>query len=464
MIDMKEQLRELPKMTHILERDSIKKWTNRLSQLYVKKHINYVLEAMRDKILNTEEPVDTSVNIIEKKVIQLLETKTTPSLCKVINATGTALHTNLGRALLDEKIFEEMKNISTRYNNLEYQLDYGQRGSRYSHVENILTDITGAEAALVVNNNAAAVMLLLTATVPGSEVLVSRGELVEIGGSFRIPDVIESVGATLKEVGATNKTHIRDYEEAITEATGALLRVHTSNYRIVGFSQTPDDNEIISLARRYNIPAFNDLGSGLLIDLQSLGLPYEPIISEVIKAGYDVVSFSGDKLLGGPQAGILVGKRKYIDKLKKHPLLRALRVDKLTISALESVLSRYLQPDTVFKSIPLLKILNQSEEILKEKAKLLSREINNLNIGYHAKVVQGYSQVGGGAYPGVTLSTSVVEVKHDHYSDYELERWLRLSEGHIITRVSNECVQFDVRTLLKGDIQTIVNVLYEIAK
>lgn len=457
---MQEKLSQLPKMDELLEEMAIAPWFEVFDRSYVKSCLNEALSQVRQAILAGED-VDIShsavVAIAERKLIA----KKRPNLRPVINATGTALHTNLGRALLSDKAVEATQRVNARYSNLEYNVEAGDRGSRYAHIEDLLKELTGAEAALVVNNNAAAVMLLLTATTQGQEVLISRGELVEIGGSFRVPDVIESVGARLKEVGATNKTHLRDYERAITEETGALLRVHTSNYRVVGFSQVPDDKDLVALAHQHDLPAFNDLGSGLLIDLQPLGLPREPLVSEVIAAGYDVVSFSGDKLLGGPQAGILVGTKQYIDQLKRHPLLRALRVDKMTLAGLEATLQAYLKPEQAMKDIPLLQMLGQSEEKLAHKAQTLADDIRALDKGYQVNMIEGQSQVGGGAFPEARLATHLVEISHPDYSESTLEQKLRQAEFPIIARTSDGKVQFDVRTLLEADSGKICQALVE---
>lgn len=457
---MQEKLSQLPKMDELLEDVTIAPWFEVFDRSYVKNCLNEALNQVRQAILVGED-VDIShsavVAIAERKLIA----KKRPNLRPVINATGTALHTNLGRALLSDKAVEATQRVNARYSNLEYNVEAGDRGSRYAHIEDLLKELTGAEAALVVNNNAAAVMLLLTATTQGQEVLISRGELVEIGGSFRVPDVIESVGARLKEVGATNKTHLRDYERAITEETGALLRVHTSNYRVVGFSQVPDDKDLVALAHQHDLPAFNDLGSGLLIDLQPLGLPREPLVSEVVAAGYDVVSFSGDKLLGGPQAGILVGTKQYIDQLKRHPLLRALRVDKMTLAGLEATLQAYLKPEQAMKDIPLLQMLGQSEEKLARKAQMLADDIRALDKGYQVNMIEGQSQVGGGAFPEARLTTHLVEISHPDYSESTLEQKLRQAEFPIIARTSDGKVQFDVRTLLEADSGKICQALVE---
>lgn len=457
---MQEKLSQLPKMDELLEDVAIVPWFEVFDRSYVKNCLNEALNQVRQAILAGED-VDISHSAVVAIAERKLTAKKRPNLRPMINATGTALHTNLGRALLSDKAVEATQRVNARYSNLEYNVEAGERGSRYAHIEDLLKELTGAEAALVVNNNAAAVMLLLTATTQGQEVLISRGELVEIGGSFRVPDVIESVGARLKEVGATNKTHLRDYERAITEETGALLRVHTSNYRVVGFSQVPDDKDLVALAHQHDLPAFNDLGSGLLIDLQRLGLPREPLVSEVVAAGYDVVSFSGDKLLGGPQAGILVGTKQYIDQLKRHPLLRALRVDKMTLAGLEATLQAYLKPEQAMKDIPLLQMLGQSEENLARKAQTLADDIRALDKGYQVNIIEGQSQVGGGAFPEARLATHLVEISHPDYSESTLEQKLRQAEFPIIARTSDGKVQFDVRTLLEADSGKICQALVE---
>lgn len=457
---MQEKLSQLPKMNELLEDVAVAPWFEVFDRSYVKNYLNEALNQVRQAILAGED-VDISHSAVVAIAERKLTAKKRPNLRPMINATGTALHTNLGRALLSDKAVEATQRVNARYSNLEYNVEAGERGSRYAHIEDLLKELTGAEAALVVNNNAAAVMLLLTATTQGQEVLISRGELVEIGGSFRVPDVIESVGARLKEVGATNKTHLRDYERAITEETGALLRVHTSNYRVVGFSQVPDDKDLVALAHQHDLPAFNDLGSGLLIDLQPLGLPREPLVSEVVAAGYDVVSFSGDKLLGGPQAGILVGTKQYIDQLKRHPLLRALRVDKMTLAGLEATLQAYLKPEQAMKDIPLLQMLGQSEENLARKAQTLADDIRALDKGYQVNMIEGQSQVGGGAFPEARLATHLVEISHPDYSESTLEQKLRQAEFPIIARTSDGKVQFDVRTLLEADSGKICQALVE---
>lgn len=459
---MKDQLRQLPKMDDLLADEAIQKWQETFTKDLIKAVCNQVLDSLRQAILDGQSPslsLDRVISLVDEE----LTDRASLSFDRVVNATGTVLHTNLGRAILSKPSLESLKAKAEGYSNLEYNLQAGQRGSRYSHVEDLLCELTGAEAALVVNNNAAGVLLLLTALLANQEVLVSRGQLVEIGGSFRIPDIISSVGARLKEVGATNKTHLKDYEAAIGEETGAILKVHTSNYRVIGFSEAPSDQALVDLAHRKQLPIFNDLGSGLLLDLQALGLPYEPTVQESIQAGYDVVTFSGDKLLGGPQAGILLGKTKYIEQLKNHPLLRALRVDKFTIAALEMTLQAYRKPQQAFETIPSLQLLSQGPDQLHAKAEALKDKIEGLNGPYTVDLVPGQSQVGGGAYPEARLATSLVEISHQTMTESQLERALRLSQDHIIARIADGKVQVDVRTLLEGDLDRIVRVLSQIS-
>ena len=330
-----------------------------------------------------------------------------PSLRGVINATGIVLHTNLGRACLSDRALAAARGVSQGYSTLEYDLTAGERGQRYAHVEPLLCRLTGAEAAMVANNNAAAVLLILSALTAGGEVITSRGELVEIGGSFRMPDVMAACGAVLREVGSTNKTHLSDYANAISEQTRALLKVHTSNYRIVGFTESVSPAALAELGRSRSIPVIEDLGSGCLVDLAPLGLRDEPTVQASVKAGVDVLSFSGDKLLGGPQAGIIVGKRRCIDLLKRHPLARALRVDKLTLAALEATLQAYVD-GTALQEIPVLSMLAQTPEELRQRAESLCRRMGES--GVTAEVVSTENPVGGGAVPTQTLHSFAVAV------------------------------------------------------
>ncbi len=455
---MKEKLSQLPSVDVLLSRDDISQWEESYERDLLKEQVKKVLDDIRQNLL-ADVDQDVSEEAVAARIIQQIEGDYQSSLYPTINATGTVLHTNLGRALLADEVVEEMEKVADSFTNLEYDIDQGQRGSRYVHIQEILRELTGAEDALVVNNNAAAVLLILTAFAKNKEVLISRGELVEIGGSFRVPDVIESTGAHLYEVGSTNKTHIQDYENGIHEETGALLRVHTSNYRVIGFTEKVSDKDFVNLAKKYDLPVFNDLGSGLLIDLQKIGLSYEPTVGEMIEAGYDLVSFSGDKLLGGPQAGIIVGKKAYIDELKKTPMLRALRMDKVTIAGLEATLRLYLNPEKAIKKIPTLRLINLSQEENKKRAEVLKEKILACNSDFELAVEEGFSQVGGGSYPGEQLPTALLRIEHPEVDEATLERRIRLNEDHIIGRINDGAVYFDLRTLFERDFERIAEAL-----
>lgn len=454
---MREKLRELPSVNELLQHSKLQPAFESFNYEWVKEQVQEEIDNTRSSILAGNDVSVVDDEMIER-VLENLARLSQSSLRAVINGTGTILHTNLGRALLSEPAVDAMVNVAKQYNNLEYSIEEGQRGTRYEHIESIISQLTGAESALLVNNNAAAVMLILTTFTQGKEVLISRGELVEIGGSFRIPDVITSGGAKLREVGSTNKTHIRDYQVGINEETGAIIRVHTSNYRVVGFTDKVSDQELVDLAQQHDIPVFNDLGSGLLVDLQEYGLSYEPTVEEMIQVGYDLVSFSGDKLLGGPQAGIIAGKKKYIDQLKKHPLLRALRSDKFTIAALEATLMSYFNLDKALEEIPTLKMITVTQEDLKVKADKLAELINNSK-GFDATVEKGTSQIGGGSYPEEHIPTFLVSVSHEICNEAQLEYGLRLGETPIICRIKEGKIQFDVRTIKEEDFQVIVKSL-----
>ena len=370
--------RSIPKVDVLLENQDI-------VTLIENHHRDVVVDVIReeiDKLRNFIKEND-DINLIEEKINNLIEnikisTEKVYSynIKKVINGTGTILHTNLGRAIISKKHADYLSEVVTSYSNLEYNLEEGRRGERYSHFEKLICKITGAEAAMAVNNNAAAVMLVLSSMAAEREVIVSRGELVEVGGKFRIPDVMKSSNAHLVEIGTTNKTHLEDYEDAISENTGAFLKVHTSNFKILGFTESVSIEELCKLGREKDIPVIEDIGSGVLIDLSKYGLEYEPTVQDSIKAGVDVVSFSGDKLLGGPQAGIIVGKKKYIDKMKKNPLTRAFRIDKFTATILEMIFHEYLNEEDAIKNIPVLSLI--TKELLKTMQLSLYFQHNHL--------------------------------------------------------------------------------------
>ena len=413
---------KIPKVDQLLDNDKIKKLLEKNSKNLVMECIHEELNHVRNMISKKENEdlilkyIENLSSNIEKKLNYKKEFK----LKKVINATGVVIHTNLGRSALNEEIFNNVKNVSIGYSNLEYDLEKGTRGSRYSHLTDSIKKITAAEDCIVVNNNAAAVMLILSTMAKGKNVITSRSELVEIGGSFRIPDVCRESGAELKEVGTTNKTHLSDYENAIDENTAALFKVHQSNFKIFGFTESVSSVEMKSLKEKYNIPIIEDLGSGVLIDLSKYGLTHEPTVQECIQNGVDVVSFSGDKLLGGVQAGIIVGKKEYIDKMKKNQLTRALRVDKFTISALEVVFSYYIDENIAIKKIPTLNMLTISSSDLYEKAKKLINSFDK-NDEFSFDIIDIYSEVGGGSLPTQNLPSKAVRVFSKSFSENDLE-------------------------------------------
>lgn len=369
------------------------------------------------------------------------------------------------------KAQEAIQDIAGNYSNLELDLSTGERGSRYDHITELLVKLTGAEGALVVNNNAGAVLLALAALAKDREVIVSRGQLVEIGGSFRIPEVMEQSGAKLVEVGATNKTHPRDYENAITDNTGLLLKVHTSNYRVVGFTRETSSEELVSIGRKFDLPVMEDLGSGFLVNLRDFGIGDEPTVQECIASGMDIVTFSGDKLLGGPQAGIIVGKKIYIDRIKKHPLTRALRVDKLTLAALEATLREYIEPEKALDNIPTLNMLRISLAELDQRAEKLVQELttrisDHINEEVRKSItiekIDGNSQVGGGALPTTNLQTKLAAVSIENLSLNEIAAKLRDKRPAVLVRIHDNKILVDLRTLLENEITITADLIAEV--
>jgi len=451
---MKELLRKIPKVDDLLRNPALSESLAQYGDHAVTAAIRSELDDLRRMILSGEITAVPEQDTLCRQIILRAQRACLPSFRRVINGTGILLHTNLGRACLSEKAAKAVYEASKAYSNLEFDLETGRRGSRYSHVEGILCRLTGAESALVVNNNAAAVLLVLSALTQGGQVIVSRGELVEIGGSFRIPEIMESCGAQLKEVGATNKTHLRDYESAISESTKALMKVHTSNYRIIGFSENPALSELVKLGHQYHLPVIEDLGSGCLVDLNRFGIHDEPSVQDSLKAGVDVVSFSGDKLLGGPQAGIILGKKKYLDILKKHPLNRAMRVDKMTLAALEATLQSY--ENGTEEQIPVINMLAAPEETLHQKAEKLAAMLRAA--GIEAQVIPTEGRVGGGSVPNHALRSYAVAFDRDVNV---LEERLRRGNPPIIGRIHEGKYLLDVRTLFEADFHTIVKALKE---
>ena len=423
---------------------------------YLTQYRRIILSSKQDELDKSLFGLDKIIKGVEHMVYE----KMANNLKHVVNATGVVIHTNLGRAPLSSHVMESLIKISSGYSNLEMDIENGVRGSRYEHVEEILKELTNAEGAIVVNNNAAAVMLVLSTMVKNKEVIVSRGQLVEIGGSFRIPDVMRESGAKLVEVGTTNKTHIWDYERAINEETGALMKVHTSNYRILGFTEDVSSEDLVSLGRKNSIPIIEDIGSGVFIDLAKYWLPYEPTVQNAVASGMDVVSFSGDKMLGGPQAGIIVGKKEYIEKMKKNPLTRAFRIDKMTLAALEGTLKLYLDEEKAINSIPVLKMLTVDLSELSAKAEsLYEKLVNPLKDICSISIEDDYSEVGGGAMPLHKLATKVITIYPHKISVNELEKRLRTFETPIVTRIFKDKVLIDVRTVFRDEFEVIRNAL-----
>ncbi len=449
---MTNPYRQLPSLDALLARPELRPLIAEFGREAVRDEARGLLDAIRAAIRAGEAPPsgDAIVVRLQDRVRRTLA----PSLIPVINATGVIVHTNLGRALLSDAAQRAMMEVASSYSNLEYDLDAGRRGSRYIHAEALLTRLSGAEAALVVNNNAAAVNLVLRTLAAGQEVIISRGELVEIGGGFRIPDILAQSGAALVEVGTTNRTRLADYENAITEKTGLLLKVHQSNYRIVGFTEEVGIRELVGLARRQErpMPVVNDLGSGTFLDTRPYGLAYEPRVQDSIAAGADVVTFSGDKLLGGPQAGIILGRKEIIARLKRQPLTRAFRVDKTTLAALQATLLAYLR-GTATEEIPVWRMISAPAETLARRARAWADALTQA--GVRVELRAGGSAVGGGSLPGQTLPTTLLTLPTDH--PHRLLAALRAHTPPVIARVEEDAVAFDPRTVLPGQEAALLN-------
>ncbi|MBS3994382.1 MAG: L-seryl-tRNA(Sec) selenium transferase [Alkaliphilus sp.] len=456
----------LPKVDELLYKEEIQMLLNNVSRILVVEAIREEIDKERRIIQDLEENLLENYNLNINKLVEniLISTneKKRMNLRSVINTTGVVLHTNLGRALLSDQIMDQIFVVANNYSNLEYELSTGKRGSRYTHIEEVLVKLTGAEGALVVNNNAAAVLLVLGTLAKGKEVIISRGQLVEIGGSFRIPEVMELSGAKLVEVGTTNKTHLFDYEKSINDQTRALLKVHTSNYKILGFTNEVELTELVLLGKKFNVPVIEDIGSGTLVDLSKYGLEKEPTVQESIAAGADIVTFSGDKLFGGPQAGIIVGKKKYIDLMKNNPLTRAIRVDKLTFAALEATLHIYLDEKDAIEKIPTLKMLTMPLSKLREKAEQLMSMIGESPDEYLLEIIEGVSQVGGGSLPLAKLPTILLTVKPYKLSVNQWEENLRNYKIPIISRINEDKLIFDVRTIKEKEFDIISNAIHHI--
>jgi len=446
-MDTQDRLRRLPKVDDLLRHSSVVEMLEGHARPLVLEALREALDGIRARLM-ADEGSSYDESALLSDAAARLSLKALPSLRRVINATGIIVHTNLGRSILSEKAAAAVTEVASSYSTLEYDVGTGERGSRHVHCEELLCRLTGAEAAMVVNNNAGAVMIALAAFARGKEAVVSRGQLVEIGGSFRIPDIMRESGATMVEVGTTNKTHLRDYESAITERTGLILKVHSSNFRLIGFTHEVELRELVELGARHGVPVFEDQGSGVLLDLRRYGLPYEPTVAESIAAGAALVSCSGDKLLGGPQAGILVGSAPIIQRLKQHPMARALRLDKMTLAALEATLRIYIDPDAALAEIPTLRMLLMPPDEVASRAEALASRIAEACGGaLEADSVAEVSRAGGGALPLADIPTTVVRIKPLSMSVTELERRLRLVEPPVVARIKDERLLLDPRTM-----------------
>lgn len=460
---MKELLKKIPKIDVLLQNGYVKFMLQKYPYTYVVEALRKAVENFREKILRNEITSFETIDII-KGSEEILRTSF-KVLRPVINATGIVLHTNLGRALISDAAVKRLSEISGEYCNLEYDLEKGERGSRYDGITSLLTHLTTAEDALCVNNNAAAVLLAISTIAKGKNVIVSRGELVEIGGGFRVPEVISQSGAVLKEVGTTNKTHLYDYENAIDENTALILHVHTSNYRVVGFTESVPLNELAILAKKHNIPLMSDTGSGILVEHELFKAAGEVTVTQALEAGADIVTFSGDKLLGGPQAGFIAGKSEYIKKMKKNPLLRALRIDKLSIIAAEATLLEYFNESLCIENIPTLAMLGADISLLEHKAKILYSLFNNadLNEYYDFEVCKDYSQAGGGSLPAVNLKTFVIKITPKVMSLNSIEEALKRLDVPIIVRINKNTIILDVRTINENKFSYVVDSFSKIA-
>ena len=446
-MDTNTLLRALPKVDELLKREDVAALDQTHGRTLTLEALRESLDATRGSI-RAGEVAEVSADAIAIDAAARLALKARRSLRRVINATGIVVHTNLGRSPLAESAIDAVAEVARGYSTLEYDVPSGERGSRHVHVEELICRLTGAEAAMAVNNNASAVLLGLAALARRKEAIVSRGQLVEIGGSFRIPDIMRESGAKMVEIGTTNKTHLRDYEGAITPRTGLMLKVHTSNYRVVGFTEDVPLADLVTLGAEHGIPVFEDQGSGVLIDLARYGLPGEPTIGAAVAAGADLVSASGDKLLGGPQAGILAGKAEVIARLKKHPLARAVRLDKMTLAALEVTLRLYLDEQRLFAEVPTLRMLTMKPVEIWQRASSIANALRDqCGECFEIETAADVSRAGGGALPMEDIPTTVVALAPTGVNAAVLEERLRLGEPAVIARIKDGRLLLDPRTL-----------------
>src|SRR5687767_2196743 len=446
-------LRELPSIDYLLKHARCESLLARYNREYVTQQCRAVIDQMR---LEIRQSRDASIDVGDEIILERIENRiladSRPGHVRVVNATGTILHTNLGRALLSQTAIDAMVEVADHPINLEFDLIAGKRGKREETLEALLVDLTAAEAATVVNNNAAAVLLGLNTLAEGKEVIVSRGELIEIGGAFRIPEIMAKSGAILREVGATNRTHPADYENAINETTALLLKVHTSNYKVVGFTAEVTLEQLVAIGKKHQLPVMEDLGSGALIDLSRYGLPKEPIVAERIQTGADVVTFSGDKILGGPQAGLMVGKKDLIGRMNRNHLQRALRCGKLTLAALEATLRRYRQSPNIVREIPTLRAFTRPMDEIRAMGEMLAPKLAAaLGNEFRVQLLESTAQIGSGALPTEELPTVVVSIEHPKLGANAIAQNFRAATPPIIGRIKDDRFLLDLRTIFDAD-------------
>ena len=449
-MNKQELLSSIPAVNDFLASEQAEKIIEEYSRSRFLKTLRNELDQIRSEILtevvSNFDQKNLEINKILRAVSKKLAAQEGEGIRKVINAGGIIVHTNLGRSQLSKNALKKAYEIAGEYSSLEFDLESGKRGYRYNRIKKLLHDLTGAESAVVVNNNAAAVMIVLKAIAEAKEVIIARGEMVEIGGSFRVPEVMESSGAILREVGSTNKVYLKDYLNAVNEETGALLKVHTSNYRIQGFTHFVKAEEMVEAAHQHGIPVIEDLGSGILFDLSEYGLAYEPTVKEGIEAGIDILTFSGDKLLGGPQAGIIVGKEKYISKIESHPLMRALRVDKMTLASLEETLKLYYNFEEAVEKIPTLNLITEKAEKVKVRAEKVMNSIKTPKAA-EIEIIKSQAKVGGGAYPLSSFDSYALAVDTAEKSTEEFVYKLRQLKTPVIARIQEGKAVFDLKTV-----------------
>ncbi len=468
---MKQYLRQLPPV-HELQKDrrfeAIRQAYD-LTNEQLTRFTQHAVNDLREELLSGRLNLDGTNKVVSELVFESAAKRAgewkEDRLARVINGTGTVLHTNLGRSRLSLEAAQHVTRVARNYSNLEYHTAQGKRGSRHDIIEDLLKESTGAEAAMVVNNNAAAVFLILSALAKNREVIVSRGQLVEIGGSFRVSSIMEESGAKLVEVGTTNKTHLVDFEHAISKETAMIMKVHTSNFMIIGFTETVETEALVDLKNKHEgLLFYEDLGSGALYDFKKHGIGDEPLVKEVLESGVDIVSFSGDKLLGGPQAGIIVGRKAIIDQLKKHQLARVLRVDKMTLAALEETLKTYVAGGNAILEIPTIRDITRSLGSIKQQAEDFIQDVQSRTTAYKIDLKESTSQIGGGTMPGVELPTYVAAITHLRFSSQELSQNLRGCSPAIVTRIQDNQVYIDFRTIEEQEMQLLTDSFAEIAQ